>query len=52
MLCWALSSFSVMVDVDGDRENGLRVPKCVSFNSAELLAKMCLCHRSVLRQWT
>jgi hypothetical protein len=31
----SLSSFSVIVEVDAERENGLRVPRCVSLSSAE-----------------
>ena len=30
----SLSSFSVIVEVDAERENGLRVPRCVSLSSA------------------
>lgn len=31
----AFSSFSIIVEVEGDRENGLRVPRCVSFSSRD-----------------
>lgn len=33
-----LSSFSVMVEVDGDRAKGLRVPKWVSLSSVAMVS--------------
>jgi hypothetical protein len=33
VLGWPLSSLSVMVDVEGEREKALKGPKCVSLSS-------------------
>jgi hypothetical protein len=46
MLAWFLLSLSVMVDVDGERENVFaRGPRWVSFNSGARL-----CQRSLAKQ--